>query len=88
MSPQAFSFAAKELVFDIDLDTYDGLRTCCSGPTLCRLCWRFVCVAVKVIDRALHGKLLVGFQAGNAQCAQCMYLQVSCRSNKSAYMDA
>ena len=40
---------------DIDLDTYDAIRTCCSGPTLCQLCWCFLSIAVKVIDRALRG---------------------------------
>lgn len=52
----AFKFQAKELVFDVDLDAYDNIRTCCSGPMVCRLCWRFLAIAVKVIDRALHSK--------------------------------
>ena len=48
VSTLAFTFQAKELVFDVDLY---------SGPTVCRLCWRFLAVADKVIDRALRSEL-------------------------------
>lgn len=56
VNPLEFTFQAKELVFDVDLDAYDNIRTCCSGPTMCHMCWRFLVVAVKVLDRALRGE--------------------------------
>ena len=58
LSPLMFNFQAKELFFDIDLDAYDTIHTCCSGSTVCCSCWRFLAVAVKVLDRALRGEWL------------------------------
>ncbi len=45
---------AKELVFDIDLTDYDEIRTCCAKANICRKCWKFVTMAVKVVDAALR----------------------------------
>lgn len=53
LSPAAFQFLGKELVFDIDIDAYDNIRQCCSGCSMCTSCWKFLVVAIKVVDRAL-----------------------------------
>jgi DNA primase small subunit len=50
----AFSAAQRELVFDIDMTDYDEIRTCCSGADICRRCWAFIAVAVRVIDEAIR----------------------------------
>ncbi|KAI6040939.1 prim-pol domain-containing protein [Pisolithus marmoratus] len=51
--PAAFSPQRRELVFDIDMTDYDGVRTCCSAADICSRCWGFIAAAVKVLRSAL-----------------------------------
>uniref|UniRef100_A0A915E623 DNA primase n=1 Tax=Ditylenchus dipsaci TaxID=166011 RepID=A0A915E623_9BILA len=50
-----FMAMERELVFDIDLTDYDSIRSCCSGTSVCSKCWRFIVIAVKVLERLLRG---------------------------------
>jgi DNA primase small subunit len=38
------------MVFDIDMDVYDDVRSCCSGANVCERCWVFPIAAMKVIN--------------------------------------
>uniref|UniRef100_A0A158P9F9 DNA primase n=1 Tax=Angiostrongylus cantonensis TaxID=6313 RepID=A0A158P9F9_ANGCA len=49
-----FKAVERELVFDIDLTDYGSVRKCCSEAKVCEKCWRFISVAVQVLDKLLE----------------------------------
>lgn len=50
-----FQTQQRELVFDIDLTDYDEIRHCgCSGANICVKCWKFMTMAVKVMEEGLR----------------------------------
>lgn len=51
---EAYKPLERELVFDIDMDDYDEIRTCCTGAKLCTKCWTFMKAGIKTIDRAMR----------------------------------
>ncbi|KAJ8684582.1 hypothetical protein QAD02_020374 [Eretmocerus hayati] len=49
-----FNPIQRELVIDIDMTDYDELRICCTGAGICGKCWRYMVLAVKILDCALR----------------------------------
>jgi len=54
IKPELFKTVERELVFDIDMTDYDDIRTCCTGANICRRCWPYMTMALKVVDEALR----------------------------------
>ncbi|KAL3069460.1 hypothetical protein niasHS_018185 [Heterodera schachtii] len=50
----------RELVFDIDLNDYDTIRQCCKDKSVCKKCWRWITIAVDVLEHLLRTHF--GFQ--------------------------
>jgi len=51
--PDEYAPCYKELVFDIDMDLYNGVRQCCTGKQSCPQCWCLAKTAVRAIDYLL-----------------------------------
>uniref|UniRef100_A0A1I8G2K0 DNA primase n=1 Tax=Macrostomum lignano TaxID=282301 RepID=A0A1I8G2K0_9PLAT len=67
VSGGAFQAKEKELVIDIDLTDYDGVRLCCSDARVCSKCWLFMRIAVQVwCFRAGFGCFRAGFDCFRA----------------------
>ncbi|GMR41942.1 hypothetical protein PMAYCL1PPCAC_12137, partial [Pristionchus mayeri] len=49
-----FRAMEREFIFDIDLNDYDAVRKCCEGATVCAKCWKFIVMAVKILDARLR----------------------------------
>jgi DNA primase small subunit len=41
---QSFQPEQRELLFDIDLNVYDDVRSCCKESSICTLCWQLIAV--------------------------------------------
>jgi DNA primase small subunit len=50
----------REYIIDIDMNDYDGIRTCCEGKKLCNSCWKYMEAAYKVLREVLYE--IFGFQ--------------------------
>lgn len=44
----------KEFIIDIDIDSYDNVRTCCQGADICNDCWKLMKIAAKILYRTME----------------------------------
>lgn len=49
-----FEPVQRELVFDVDMNDYNQVRTCCKEAELCDKCWKFMGIASQIVDSALR----------------------------------
>ncbi|CAD5233362.1 unnamed protein product [Bursaphelenchus xylophilus] len=47
---EEFEWVERELTFDIDMDDYNSVRTCCQDKKVCQKCWSFISIGAKVIN--------------------------------------
>lgn len=53
LKKEVFKPVERELIFDIDLNDYDDIRTCCTGAAICKRCWAFMNTAIRVLEKTL-----------------------------------
>lgn len=51
---EAFTPTERDLVFDIDMDEYDDVRTCCQGKVICQKCWLYVKAGMSLLKKVLE----------------------------------
>lgn len=51
---KAFVPTQKEMVFDIDMNDYDDVRSCCTGAKVCEKCWEYMKIAMVVLTDILN----------------------------------